>query len=94
MIMAIEAAANRDPMIFADPDRFDVRRENNRLHLSFGAGLHLCSGAALSRVEAQEVLSTVAKRFPEVTVEGDVGWRPDSIVRAVQSLPVSLAGRS
>jgi cytochrome P450 len=94
MIMAIEAAANRDPKIFADPDRFDIRRENSRLHLSFGAGLHLCSGAALSRVEAQEVLSTVAKRFPDVTVEGDIGWRPDWIVRAVQSLPVSLAGRS
>ena len=91
MVMAIEAAANRDPAIFDDPDRFDIRRPNNRLHLSFGAGIHLCSGASLSRVEAQEVLSTIAGRFPDVAVQAEVSWRPDWIVRAVERLPIALS---
>jgi cytochrome P450 len=50
------AAANRDPAVFADPDRFDVRRPNARLHLAFAHGPHVCLGMHLARLEAHTAL--------------------------------------
>ena len=47
------AGAGRDPAVFADPDRFDVRRHNARLNLAFAHGPHFCLGAHLARLEAQ-----------------------------------------
>jgi len=52
-------AANRDPEVFAEPDRFDIGRESNR-SFSFGWGSHFCLGAALARAEMQEALRGLA----------------------------------
>src|SRR5439155_21048326 len=52
-VMVMFAAANRDPDIFAEPDRFDIERRNVGQHLAFGRGLHFCIGAALARLEAR-----------------------------------------
>ena len=57
------AGANRDPAVFADPDRFDVRRENARLHLAFAQGPHVCVGMHLARLEAHTAIGLVLDRL-------------------------------
>ena len=61
------AAANRDPALNTDPDRFDIRRERIQ-HFSFGGGVHLCLGAWLARLEAQEAISALLVRFPALKI--------------------------
>jgi cytochrome P450 len=47
------AGANRDPAMYPDPDRFDVRRENARHHVAFAQGPHVCPGMHLARIETE-----------------------------------------
>ena len=89
--MLLLGAANRDPQVFADPDRLDVGRADNR-HLSFGHGIHFCLGAGLARLEAQVVLAALLRRFPDFS--GDVtrpSWRPSMTLRGVTRLPIALS---
>lgn len=58
------AAAHRDPAVFDDPHRFDIRRRQARPQLAFGAGRHYCLGAALGRMEVQEIVGAVVRRWP------------------------------
>jgi cytochrome P450 len=68
-------AANRDPAANSDPDRFDIEREGIR-YLSFGGGSHLCLGAHLARVEAQEAISALVARYPKLRSAGrDEVWK-------------------
>ena len=60
------AAANRDPAVFADPDRFDARRANAKLHLAFAHGPHVCLGMHLARLEAHVALRVVLARRPRL----------------------------
>jgi cytochrome P450 len=61
------AAANRDPAVFAEPDRFDVRRADAKLHLAFAHGPHVCIGMHLARLEAHTALRVLLERFgPEL----------------------------
>jgi cytochrome P450 len=52
-------AANRDPAIFADPDRFDLKRANSRRHLGFATGAHACLGSQLAKAEARIALEVL-----------------------------------
>jgi cytochrome P450 len=64
-VTALIGAANRDPRIFDDPERLDVRRPSSTPpHLAYAHGPHFCLGAALARVEVQEALAGVLRRFP------------------------------
>ena len=84
----IIAAANRDPSVFSEPDRFDIGRQPNP-HLSFGSGIHYCLGVALARIEGQEVFRGLAERFDtfELATE-ELEYQPSIQFRSLKSLPV------
>ena len=63
------AGANRDPEVFGDPDRFDVHRENTRLHLAFAHGPHFCFGAQLARLEAQTAVRGLLDQLPGLRLD-------------------------
>jgi cytochrome P450 len=84
-------AANRDPAVFADPDRLDVGRSPNP-HLGFGAGIHYCLGAPLARVELQVALGTLLDRVPRLALAGEPVRRPEFVIRGLSTLPVTVAG--
>ena len=58
------ASANRDEAVFDDPDRFDPRRPNARLHTAFATGPHVCLGMHLARLEARAAVSGLVRRLP------------------------------
>jgi cytochrome P450 len=59
------ASANRDPNVYPDPDTFDIKREDTH-HQSFGGGRHMCLGAHLARLEAQEAILAIITRYPDI----------------------------
>jgi cytochrome P450 len=85
--------ANRDPSVFADPHRFDVRRENARDHLGFSAGIHFCLGASLARLEGAVALRKLFERFPDLALDGQPVRRPLRVLRGYEHLPVRLSAR-
>ncbi|MGO9872217.1 MAG: cytochrome P450 [Acidimicrobiia bacterium] len=72
------AGANRDPELFAEPDRFDITRETTTPHMTFGSGIHHCLGAHLARAELQEALTLIAQRLPDLELAGPVRWKPET----------------
>ena len=72
------SAANRDPDVFPDPDRLDLRREPNP-HFGFGWGLHHCLGAPLARLESRVLIRKLLDRFPNVEPIGEPAWA-DSVI--------------
>jgi cytochrome P450 len=83
-------AANRDPRHFADPEKFDIGR-NDRSHLSFSMGIHTCLGAALARMEAGIALRALAGRFPNLSAgQSSRVQRRSVATRGFDELPVIL----
>jgi cytochrome P450 len=90
-VVTMLGAANRDPARFADPDRFDVGRDEGP-PLSFGSGIHYCLGQALARVEGQVVFGRLLERYGAIELTaGDVVYRPSLTLRGLVDLPVVLS---
>ncbi|WP_069805537.1 cytochrome P450 [Thermogemmatispora onikobensis] len=88
-VIAVMGAANRDPERFPDPDRLDIRRQDNR-HVAFAWGSHFCFGAALARIEGQIAIELIVRRLPGLQLEpGPLVWRENLGLRGLKSLPVS-----
>jgi cytochrome P450 len=82
-------SANHDPDVYGRPDELDVTREHNP-HMSFGAGIHFCLGAPLARVELQTSFGTLLRRFPNMELVEEPGWKPNYIIRGLRELRVRL----
>ncbi|HEX4360250.1 MAG TPA: cytochrome P450 [Pseudonocardia sp.] len=71
------ASANHDEAVFAEPDRFDIRRARADRHLSFGKGIHYCIGAPLARLQSSVAVRTVLDRLPGLRlVDREIEWLP------------------
>jgi cytochrome P450 len=89
-VIAVMAAANRDPERFPEPDRFDVTRADNR-HLAFGYAAHFCFGAPLARMEGQIAFAALLRRFENIQlVPQDLVWRTNLGLRGLTSLKVNF----
>src|SRR6202162_2375215 len=90
-VMAIMAAANRDPERFPNPDRLILDRSDNK-HLAFGWSSHFCFGAPLARMEGQIAFETILRRLPNLqAAPGPLTWRNNSGLRGLTALPVTFS---
>lgn len=84
------AAANRDPAVFEDPDRFDITRANVKRHLAFGAGPHICVGARLARMQLRALLKQIVTRIPDIHPVGEPEWLSSVWFNAIIRMPVEF----
>ena len=88
-VIAVMAAANRDPARFPEPDRLDILRKDNR-HLAFGWAAHFCFGAALARLEGQIAFERILSRLHDLELDARIPltWRQNLGLRGLTALPV------
>jgi len=91
LAIVVIGAANRDPLVFPNPDRLDLARKDNP-HVSFGQGIHACIGSHLARYQIGAALQAFLRRFPRYRVrEGGAGRTPTVVSRGFEKLPVTLS---
>ena len=91
-VTAAIASANRDPRVFADPDRLDLRRAGAAAHLGYAHGPHFCLGAALARVQTEVALAELLRRYPALA-KVSAERMPDPGTWRLSSLRVTIQGR-
>ena len=88
-VVTLTAAANRDPSVYDEPQRFDILRSPSVEHLAFSSGIHYCLGAPLARIEATIALAALAERLPSLRQAGRIVRRNASTIRGPLQLPVA-----
>ena len=83
-------AANRDPEVFPDPDRFDIARANAEKNIAFGHGPHICIGRLAAQLQLEESYRQMFARFPDIRWSGDLDIAPNNFVHAVRRLEVEF----
>ena len=90
-ILLFFGSANRDPRRWGDDaDRYDIRRRPG--HLSFGAGIHVCIGQFIARLEGELVLAALARRVERLALNGEPVQKPNNTVKAFGRLPLRVTG--
>jgi pimeloyl-[acyl-carrier protein] synthase len=93
-VIAVFAAANRDPERFPEPDKLDLRRTDNR-HVAFAWGAHYCFGAPLARMEGQIAFETLLRRLPGIQLESQqLMWRENLGLRGLKALFITFDRRN
>jgi cytochrome P450 len=89
IVMPSFIGANFDPAVYPDPHDVDITRTPASTHLTFGAGIHFCLGYSLAKAELQEALPLLARRMPDLILDGPVTWKPGSFgIWGAESLPL------
>jgi cytochrome P450 len=96
MVMTMNGAANRDPRVFEDGERFDARRPNARRNIAFGHGAHFCAGASLARAEARISFQRLLARLDELQLvdPSALSYAPSFLFRGLKDLPLRFRGRA
>jgi len=88
-ILLFLGSANRDPRKWEDPERFDVTRRAAG-HVAFGAGIHLCVGQMLARLETEMIFAALAARVERIDIVGEPRRKLSNSLRQFASLPIEL----
>ncbi|MGW2489361.1 cytochrome P450 [Streptomyces sp. NPDC001606] len=88
-IAMLFGSANRDPEVFADPDRLDLARRDNP-HISFSAGIHYCIGAPLARMELAASMTALLEQAPTLAPAAEPERKPNFVIRGLQGLSVEV----
>jgi cytochrome P450 len=91
-IALLFGAANRDPRVFADPDAFDVGRENAAEHIGFGGGIHVCIGAPLARIELEAALGALVERAPGLSLAEEPRRNRAFVIWGLEGLELRATG--
>jgi cytochrome P450 PksS len=91
LVMVALAGANRDPLMFPNPDTFDIAREDAYKHIGFGNGIHYCLGAPLARLEGAIAINALVQRFPQLDLAVPVEsleWSESLLLHGMRAMPV------
>ncbi len=84
-------AANRDPSVFEDPERFDITRTNAKDHIAFGGGgPHFCLGANLARLEIEALLREMLTRLDNIGLTGQTRWLASNFISGPTTMPITF----
>lgn len=88
-VLLFLASANRDPRKWDEPERFDIRRKSAG-HVGFGFGIHMCVGQMIARLEAEAVLTVLARRVAAIELDGEPKWRLNNTLHGLDRLQLRI----
>lgn len=88
-VLVLYASANRDELVWRDPDVFDIGRDASA-QLAFGRGSHSCAGQGLARLETETLLATLVAKVARIEPIGEPQWARNNLIRCYRSLPLRL----